>query len=260
MNTNTYNVWICQPLLAANIVEAEDCPWDYRLQMSHDGNNIKISFCPVPWTEVQTEIAAVSVTKAEPGIPEKTNEGGERLKFGYRPDFNNLNFDFEKELSWLPFPVNIGEVEMTESQQKRFIKLIYDNQSVFSLWWRYWPLWLLETHNSHNNGQAHILAPSYNTSSATSWSSQVLGHLAEARYHLTFAKPICIASCHCPSKNWGYTLVCKFQSFECHNNTRFISFTSDWGGLTSCESSSLVHPIWLDPRILTIGYGWGRHP
>ena len=76
MNTNTYNVWIRQPLLAADIVEAKDCPWDYQLIMSHDGNNIKISFCPVPSTEVQAEIAGVSVTDAEPGTPEKTNEGG----------------------------------------------------------------------------------------------------------------------------------------------------------------------------------------
>ena len=84
MNTNTYNVWICQPLLAADIVEAKDCPWDYQPSMSHDGNKINISFCPVPSTEVQAEIVAVSVTKAEPGkTPEKTKEeGGERLKFG----------------------------------------------------------------------------------------------------------------------------------------------------------------------------------
>ena len=134
MNTNTYNVWICQPLLVADIVEAEDCPWDYQSSMSRDGNKINISFCPVPSTEVQAEIVAVSVTKAEPGKKlEMTNEGGERPKFGSRPDFNNQKFDFKKELSWLPFPVNMGEVEMTESQQKRFIKLIYDHQSVFSL-------------------------------------------------------------------------------------------------------------------------------
>ena len=30
MNTNTYNVWMSQPLLAANIVEAKNCPWDYQ--------------------------------------------------------------------------------------------------------------------------------------------------------------------------------------------------------------------------------------
>ena len=134
MNTNTYNVWICQPLLAADIVEAKDCPWDYQPVMSHDGNDIKISFCPVPSTGVQVEIMVASVTNAEPGTLEKKyEEGGERLKFGSRPNFNNPNFNFKKELSWLPFPINIGEVGMTESQQKRLLKLIYDNQSVFSL-------------------------------------------------------------------------------------------------------------------------------
>ena len=118
MNTNSYNVLICQPLLAANIVEAKDCPWDYQSSMSHDGNKINISFCPVPSTEVQAEIAAVSANTVEPGNnPEKTTnpEGGERPKFGSRPDFNR-NFDFDKELHWLPFPVNMGKVEMTESQ------------------------------------------------------------------------------------------------------------------------------------------------
>ena len=135
MNTNSYNVWIRQPLLAADIVEAEECPWDYQTSMSRDGNKINISFCPVPSTEVQAEISAVSVNTAEPGNnPKQTtdSEGGERPKFGSRPDFNR-NFDFDKELGQLPFPVNMGEVEMTELQKKQFIRLIYDHQSVFSL-------------------------------------------------------------------------------------------------------------------------------
>ena len=47
--------------------------------MSCNGNKINISFCPVPSTEVQAEIVAVSVTKAEPGKKlETTHEGGER--------------------------------------------------------------------------------------------------------------------------------------------------------------------------------------
>ena len=33
----------------------------------------------------------------------------------------------------LPFPVNIGEVELSLSQQKCFLELVYDHQSVFSL-------------------------------------------------------------------------------------------------------------------------------
>ena len=134
MNTNSYNVWIRQPLLVADIVEAEDCPWDYQTSMSHDGNKINIKFCPVPSTEVQADIAAVSVATAEPDKKlEMTHEGGERLKFRSRPNFNR-KFDFKKELSRLPFPVNMGEVEMTESQQKWFIELIYDHQSIFSLY------------------------------------------------------------------------------------------------------------------------------
>ena len=95
MNTNSYNVWIRQPLLAADIVEAKDCPWDYQTSMSHDGGQINISFCPVPSTEVQAEISAVSVSTAESGNnPELTTntEGGERPKFGSQPDFNR-NFD-----------------------------------------------------------------------------------------------------------------------------------------------------------------------
>ena len=33
----------------------------------------------------------------------------------------------------LPFPVNIGEVELSPSQQKHFLELVYDHQSIFSL-------------------------------------------------------------------------------------------------------------------------------
>ena len=62
VNTNTYNVWICQTLLAGDIVEAEDCPWDYQSIMSHDGNDIKVSFCPMPSSEVQAEILSQGVS------------------------------------------------------------------------------------------------------------------------------------------------------------------------------------------------------
>ena len=38
-NTNSYNIWIRQPLLAANIVEVESCPWDYQTILSRDGKD-----------------------------------------------------------------------------------------------------------------------------------------------------------------------------------------------------------------------------
>ena len=34
MNTNSYNIWIRQPLLAANVVEAEHCPCDHTTNMT----------------------------------------------------------------------------------------------------------------------------------------------------------------------------------------------------------------------------------
>ena len=67
LNTNSYNVWIWQPLLAADIVEVEDCPWDYQPVMSHDGNQIKVSFCPVPSSEVQEEILSASISNSTTG-------------------------------------------------------------------------------------------------------------------------------------------------------------------------------------------------
>ena len=55
-NTNSYNIWIKQPLLAANVVEVESCPWDYQTILSRDGKDIKVSFCPVPPPEVQEDV------------------------------------------------------------------------------------------------------------------------------------------------------------------------------------------------------------
>ena len=115
-----------------HVVEAEDCPWDYQSIMSRDGSDIKVSFCPMPSSEVQAEILSQGVSNMEPDTTNQ-HEEGKRPKFGPRPNFNDPDFDFQQELSRLPFPVNMGEVNMNELQQKQFLELIYDNQSVFSL-------------------------------------------------------------------------------------------------------------------------------
>ena len=120
LNTNSYNVWIWQPLLAANIVEVKDCPWDYQLVMSHEGNQIKVGFCPVPSPEVQEEILLASISNTnDTGDSNKssTKESVERSKFGPQPQFDSPDFNFRKELDRLPFPVNIREVELTKVQQ-----------------------------------------------------------------------------------------------------------------------------------------------
>ena len=65
VNTNSYNVWIKQQLLAADIVEVDHCPWDYHSTMSHDGSEVQVLFRPVPTPDVQADIFSVDATKTE---------------------------------------------------------------------------------------------------------------------------------------------------------------------------------------------------
>ena len=103
VNTNSYNVWIRQQLLAADIVEVDHCPWDYHSTMSHDGSEVQVLFQPVPTLDVQADIFSVDATQTgkEAGELKMTNrvEPEERPKFGPRPRFNSKNFDFDKELA-----------------------------------------------------------------------------------------------------------------------------------------------------------------
>ena len=64
-NTNSYNVWIRQPLLAADIVEVESCPWDYQTILSHNGKDIKASFCPIPPPKVQEDVFTSNVMSTD---------------------------------------------------------------------------------------------------------------------------------------------------------------------------------------------------
>ena len=88
VNTNSYNVWIHQPLLATDNVEVESFPWDYQSMMSRDGDNIKVSFCPAPSPEVQAEIMSASVMNSGENTKQDKQEQGKRSKFGPRPKFD----------------------------------------------------------------------------------------------------------------------------------------------------------------------------
>ena len=54
--------------------------------------------------------------------------------FGPRPDVNAVDFDFQAEITCMPFKLNMGnEATMTHDQQSWLINLIYDHPEVFSL-------------------------------------------------------------------------------------------------------------------------------
>ena len=140
INNNSHNVWVRQTLYAGDLWEVDPKEWDYEpvLTRKEDTNEIEINFVQVPPEELREDILN---NKAEEerteGITKDQSEKGkdsEKPQFGTPPDFDAEDFDFKAELERLPFQINIGEAPLDSSQQKRFIKLIYDNQSVFSLY------------------------------------------------------------------------------------------------------------------------------
>ena len=84
--------------------------------------------------KVQEDVFTSSVMSSDnrDTVQDKQNSG-EKPKFGSQPNYSSPEFDFDKELGRLPFPLNLGKVEMSKEQQVRFLELIYNNKSVFSL-------------------------------------------------------------------------------------------------------------------------------
>ena len=52
MNENNYNVSIWQPLLAADIYWVEHLPWDYGVELHHEGENIEVAFQPLSLADI----------------------------------------------------------------------------------------------------------------------------------------------------------------------------------------------------------------
>ena len=131
VNTNRQNVWIRQPLLAAELFSADQIEKiDHRANMERQGDNIQISFSPVAPDSIR--VRSEQVESVTPDIDPPTSK--EKPSFGPRPDVKSANFDFKVEIDCLSFKLNMGTtVEMTCEQQSQFINIIYDHPEVFSL-------------------------------------------------------------------------------------------------------------------------------
>ena len=127
MNQNSHNIWIWQPLLAAEIYVVEHLPWDYGVEFQHQGDNIEVAFQPMPLADIMAKVKSVhNELGAKPSAePHPT--------FGPRPNTSVVDFDFQQEVERLPFKLNLGDVPLEKEHQARFINLIYSNQEVFSL-------------------------------------------------------------------------------------------------------------------------------
>ena len=127
MNQNNHNIWIQQPLLAAEICTVELLPWDYGVELQHHGDKIEVAFQPSPPADIMATIKSVH---DEPGTKPSTEP---QPTFGPHPNTSVADFDFQQEVEWLPFKLNLGDVHLDKEYRARFIDLIYSNQEVFSL-------------------------------------------------------------------------------------------------------------------------------
>ena len=131
VNTNRQNVWIWQPLLAAELFGTDQVEEiEHRANMEREGDNIQISFSPVAPDSIRVRSEQVGTVTPNTDPP----VSNEKPSFGPRPDVESENFDFKAEIDCLHFKLNMGTtVEMTHEQQSQFINIIYDHPEVFSL-------------------------------------------------------------------------------------------------------------------------------
>ena len=139
LNTNSYNVWIRQPLYAATIWDVKLKDWDYEpiITKSEEADTFEVKLQPVPPEDLREEILsnATEINQETSNTSGKntSNEKDEKPSFGIRPNTKNPDFDFKKELERLPFELNIGDAPLTREQQAHVIDVIYDHTEVFSL-------------------------------------------------------------------------------------------------------------------------------
>ena len=139
LNTNSYNVWIRQPLYATTIWDVELKDWDYEpiITKSEEANTFEVKLQPVPHEDLREEILSnateVNQETNDTSGENPSNGKDEKPSFGVRPNTKDPDFNFKKELERLPFELNIGDAPLTREQQARLIDIIYNHTEVFSL-------------------------------------------------------------------------------------------------------------------------------
>ena len=117
-----------------NVVEAEPCPWDYQSFLSCNGNEVTVSFYPMPMPEVQEEILSQSVSQVSNGDSKDQLVQRKVVRspsLDLDPTSMILILIFVKSSKDFLFPLILEKLKCLKS--KKFLKLIYESQVVFSL-------------------------------------------------------------------------------------------------------------------------------
>ena len=125
IDQNNNNIWIQQPLLAAEMFWVEHLPWHYGVEIHQEGDNREVAFQPLPLADIMASVKAVH---NEPGqVLSKVASKEPHSTFGPHPDTKVADLNFEKEVEHLPFKLNLGDVPLDREHQVKFIDLIYSN-------------------------------------------------------------------------------------------------------------------------------------
>ena len=131
VNTTNRNIWIRQPLLAADIYEVELHPWQYCTNLNREGNDIKINFQLTIPPEIECNLQCNQVEAEGRSVTSEVQENPQPT-FGPHPDVRS-NYNFKDEVQHLPFKFNLGDAPLDKEQQDRLLNLIYDHKEVFLL-------------------------------------------------------------------------------------------------------------------------------
>ena len=104
MNQNNYNIWIWQPLLAAEIYWVEHLPWDYGVEFHQQGKSIEVAFQPLSPADIMVTVNAVH----DKPDTKPSNEANKEPcpTFGPSPNTDVADFDFQKEIECVLFKLN----------------------------------------------------------------------------------------------------------------------------------------------------------
>ena len=116
LNTNSYNVWIRQLLYTTTIWDVKLKDWDYEpiITKSEEADTFEVKLQSVPPEDLREEILShateVNQETKDTSGKNASNEKDEKPSFGTRPNTENPDFNFKKELERLPFELNIREL------------------------------------------------------------------------------------------------------------------------------------------------------
>ena len=115
INATNRNIWIHQPLLAAEVYKMELHLGQYCYMLYRKGNTIKVGFQSVIPPEVEESLQANEVevkVKDEPLEEESTLT---LPSFGPHPD-TNKDYNFVDKVARLPFQFNLGDAPFSKEQ------------------------------------------------------------------------------------------------------------------------------------------------